>query len=607
MTVTQREALKQELLAVTDLCQQLEHQVGALLRENMALREKRAQLRAILDIAADPKAGESPITRKTFVNALTEDRAETAAALARAIASVAGDDIEGAIERSQIDFNETLKLDVVRMAMENSDRPQLGMDIEPNIEEADFAFDRFAKFRPFDRSSHAAVLLRCGADWRRWAPYTSCRLTFALRLTGYRKFTVQYRASLPMPRTQVDIGTSPWAIVPDSKQQNAGVEATFTKAADGWTFMEIKLPLDGGHFPILSIVPKLAGKGSDAESNNELPFLEIGMVGLDLAWEGDEDVDGMSLPADGSVRSDENASTPSGRIMPRVPILKGKLLSAAAAANAQGERQTQVEAFKADGEFSRIAALKNVHQGKRAFIIGNGPSLAQHDLSKLDGEITFVANWFANHPDFDALQPTYYAISSHEMFGGWRNPDPALNEKFIQKLMAHEHHPELFFSHRFKSVIEEDQRFERYTSRYLIFDQPKFLADEVGGLQYDLSLPMNDGYTVLLTFCLPLAVHMGISEIYMLGCDCDYGITSESDEGPRKYFYPASEHATSSTRASSIMRIWADDGPVFQVYEVARNQLAARGIEYFNATPGGRLNVLPRISLEEALAAGGRS
>ena len=40
----------------------------------------------------------------------------------------------------------------------------------------------------------------------------------------------------------------------------------------------------------------------------------------------------------------------------------------------------------------RLASLKDIHKGKRAFIIGNGPSLKQTDLNKLKGEITFGMN-----------------------------------------------------------------------------------------------------------------------------------------------------------------------------------------------------------------------
>ena len=40
----------------------------------------------------------------------------------------------------------------------------------------------------------------------------------------------------------------------------------------------------------------------------------------------------------------------------------------------------------------RLAALKDIHKGRRAFIIGNGPSLRQTDLSKLRNEFTFGMN-----------------------------------------------------------------------------------------------------------------------------------------------------------------------------------------------------------------------
>src|SRR3954469_10554479 len=40
----------------------------------------------------------------------------------------------------------------------------------------------------------------------------------------------------------------------------------------------------------------------------------------------------------------------------------------------------------------RLAALKDAHKGKRAFINGNGPSLNKTDLNKLKNELTFGLN-----------------------------------------------------------------------------------------------------------------------------------------------------------------------------------------------------------------------
>src|SRR5512139_27519 len=40
----------------------------------------------------------------------------------------------------------------------------------------------------------------------------------------------------------------------------------------------------------------------------------------------------------------------------------------------------------------RLAALKDIHKGKRAFVIANGPSLKQTDMRKLRNEFTFGMN-----------------------------------------------------------------------------------------------------------------------------------------------------------------------------------------------------------------------
>ena len=39
-----------------------------------------------------------------------------------------------------------------------------------------------------------------------------------------------------------------------------------------------------------------------------------------------------------------------------------------------------------------LAAFRDIHRGERCFIIGNGPSLNQTDLARLEGEYTFGMN-----------------------------------------------------------------------------------------------------------------------------------------------------------------------------------------------------------------------
>jgi hypothetical protein len=60
-----------------------------------------------------------------------------------------------------------------------------------------------------------------------------------------------------------------------------------------------------------------------------------------------------------------------------------------------------------------LAELKDRHRGRRAFIIGNGPSLQQTDLSKLRGEFTFGMNrFYLAYPELGFTTSYYLSVNS---------------------------------------------------------------------------------------------------------------------------------------------------------------------------------------------------
>lgn len=252
--------------------------------------------------------------------------------------------------------------------------------------------------------------------------------------------------------------------------------------------------------------------------------------------------------------------------------------------------------------FSGIAELQGRHRGERCFIIGNGPSLADVDLAALTDETTFVTNWFANHPFADALAPNYYCICSHELFGGWRNEIPEFNSDLRQRIEDLAHSTTMVLPYRFMPYVETGGLFTTHDRRYLLFDRPKIGIDQAHDVELDLSRPLHDGYTVIITFCLTLAKWMGFSEIYLLGVDSNYGISSPND--PKQYFYDTSLHTSSTSKFESLDRIWAPGGPVFQNYEIVRRRFDADGVRVVNLTPGGRLDVFERSDLVTILNGG---
>jgi tetratricopeptide (TPR) repeat protein len=253
--------------------------------------------------------------------------------------------------------------------------------------------------------------------------------------------------------------------------------------------------------------------------------------------------------------------------------------------------------YKSSETWRRLQKLRNTRVGQRCFIIGNGPSLLKQDLKKLTGEFTFVTNWFSNHPDCKAIQPKYYCIASHTVFGGWsNNVEHSLDKTFKTKLLENAPDSHIIFSYRFKPLLDQDPDFLNRKLDYLLFDNPKRKIYYEGGFNPDLSGFQYNGFTGILTFCIPLAIYMGFSEIYLVGCDCDYQL--ESPEKPKSYFYKPEQHTTLTTRYENLCFEWAPDGPVFKSYEAVKAAAAKRGVRIFNATAGGKLEVFDRVPFE---------
>ena len=264
------------------------------------------------------------------------------------------------------------------------------------------------------------------------------------------------------------------------------------------------------------------------------------------------------------------------------------------------KRREKREAYLASGAYRNLTKFRNIHTGKRAFIIGNGPSINNQDLTLLKDEVTFVTNWFINHPQYNEIDPSYFCVSSHEMFGGWGTPEPKANQDWLQQMLARAGNTHKFFSFPFRDFLIGDGVFPADQCDFLLFDRPKYQVDEKSDINLDLTQPMDDGYTGIVTFCLPLAHFMGIREIYLVGCDCDYGLTTP--DAPKSYFYDYSKHTTKTTSHEGLKRVWADNGPIFQTYEIVRNRFLQDGIQIINCTDGGRLEVFPRARFEDIVA-----
>lgn len=221
---------------------------------------------------------------------------------------------------------------------------------------------------------------------------------------------------------------------------------------------------------------------------------------------------------------------------------------------------------------ARLAALKNIHKGRRAFIIGNGPSLKQTDLSKLKNEITFGLNRiYLAFPEL-GFATTYLCVTNDLVVEQFVNDFLALDVPQFIAWRSHRHYPANLPISQLPTFI------------YTTYTGPRF-ADDVRGRVWE-------GATVT-NLALQLAFHMGIGEAVLIGVDHNFAskgdanktVVSEGDD--RNHFMP--------DYFGKGVKWQLPDLDTSEVgYIMAREAYKKTGRRVIDATIGGKLTVFPK-------------
>jgi hypothetical protein len=217
----------------------------------------------------------------------------------------------------------------------------------------------------------------------------------------------------------------------------------------------------------------------------------------------------------------------------------------------------------------RLGQLKDIHRDQRCFIIGNGPSLKQTDLTRLRDECTFGMNRiYLGFPEM-GFETTYYL---------------AINSLVIEQCAADIRALRMprFVSWRSRHLIgtAPDLNFLHTT-----YTGPKFAQDARGRLW--------EGATVT-NVALQLAFHMGFQEVVLIGVDHNYSAqgkpntTVVSQGEDRDHF-----HADYFGKG---FRWQLPDLETSEIgYGMARQAYEAAGRRVIDATVGGKLTIFPKV------------
>ena len=227
----------------------------------------------------------------------------------------------------------------------------------------------------------------------------------------------------------------------------------------------------------------------------------------------------------------------------------------------------------------QIAKYKNVYVGKRCFFIGNGPSLKAEDLTRLhkNDEITFAFNRVYNIFEQTPWRPTFYISQDEKMLQGCADVVDTLDlsAKFIpiqlQWYYGINIHDALYFNLNWQSV-----------------DTPlEFRFSE--NVAHEIYCASTCIYTAA-----QLAAYMGFKEIYLIGVDHHFQI-SQNNKGEIVVDNTVKDYFSDKYNEDKENLYIPNTEKSTLTYVAMKKHCEQRGINVFNATRGGKLEVFPRV------------
>jgi hypothetical protein len=218
----------------------------------------------------------------------------------------------------------------------------------------------------------------------------------------------------------------------------------------------------------------------------------------------------------------------------------------------------------------RLQSYHDLYRGKRCFIIGNGPSLRQTDLSLLKNEFTFGMNRI--YLLFPELRFTTTFLVS-------------VNELVLEQCAEEMHLLSLpkFLTWRARRWFSDDPN--------AIFVDTDFTGPE--SFTTDVTGRVFEGFTVTFV-TMQLAFYMGFAELILIGVDHNF-ITQGTPNATVVSTGDDPNHFSPGYFGKGFRWQLPDLEGSERAYRLARDAYAQAGRRMLDATVGGKLTIFPKV------------
>jgi hypothetical protein len=291
---------------------------------------------------------------------------------------------------------------------------------------------------------------------------------------------------------------------------------------------------------------------------------------------------------------------------------------------------------------NEIQQFKNKHEGNRVFLIGNGPSLQDTPMEQLNTENTIAMNNINKIYSDVSWRPTFYIYIGSSVD---ENIIESINlgiPCFIKNDV--ENNTQETLDERENVYFVKHQKVERRLDIMENIEPQDIWSDDISNQVYTYATTMFAAYQI--------AVYMGFSEIYLVGCDLGYQenqLPFPEVSHPKEFIYSNDGHKLKKLqkylckhkniiKSSVNLLYWkvdtwqsnnqlnvslikeaiatsdhftqnySDDSPPVNINKLMRNahKIAAdicerKDVSIYNATVGGNLEQFPRVNIQSIL------
>ena len=230
---------------------------------------------------------------------------------------------------------------------------------------------------------------------------------------------------------------------------------------------------------------------------------------------------------------------------------------------------------------------KNLHSGKRAFLVANGPSLNDIDLNLIDGEISFAMNRISLKYSETSWRPTYYLFSSTNVRQSkpwhkeWRQ---SVKESIEEKEIT------CFISDQFRGDIDPFGIYPDIKWFNKMSEKKPDLSGKIDPSCFSTDVVERiDKTGTTMNLALQLCYHMGFSEIIFVGADLGWTHDTGTKEDPNHFVKDYVAEITRPEKTNNQMR---------NVHSLSLQRFQERkglDVKFYNASSKTVLDVYPII------------